>query len=264
MTATPAAFQRELWQPPSELLRSTPRQVSLTAAGKAAVVAALLLAATAVAGGIGIYLQASADAEQFRRMRNEGVRVQAEVMETGRTRADQPRRFATYRYTVGAQPYRGRAVFRRADRRPLAPGSTLEVVYLPSSPGSSWLPGYEPRGVPVWLAPLMSAGLLAGAAGIGFALRRQRTLLSEGRAAMARVTGSKRVHVGGAHGGHARHRVQYEFQVLSGATRTGFFDVQKNPPPAGAVLSLLYDVDEPRRQARYPLSLVQTTPPARF
>ena len=85
--------------------------------------------------------------------------------------------------------------------------------------------------------------------GIGW----QRRLLAEGRPALARVTGSKRVVAG--HGGH--HHVQYEFRILSGAKRAGACDVRRNPPSPGATLVILYDSDEPRRQARYPLSLVR-------
>src|SRR2546426_940320 len=53
---------------------------------------------------------------------------------------------------------------------------------------------YEPGGVPPWAVPLLSGALLAAAAGITWRLRRDWVLLSEGRAALARVTSQKKVH----------------------------------------------------------------------
>ena len=87
---------------------------------------------------------------------------------------------------------------------------------------------------------------------IAKALRRQRRLLEEGRPAIARVTSSRQRH--GTHG-HTHQHVEYEFTTLSGARRTGRFDAQRNVPVPGSTILVLYDPDEPKRQAPYPIRL---------
>jgi hypothetical protein len=115
------------------------------------------------------------------------------------------------------------------------------------------MPGYEPKGVPLWIVPVVPVCLLLGVLPIWYSLRRQRALAAYGRAARAEVTHTKRVHTGE----HKVHRVHYRYTILSGATRTGSFDVNKRPPADGTVFTVLYDPDEPQRKARYPLRLVR-------
>ncbi len=246
-------LQGERWQPPPELERMRPRSVRLTVAGKAAVVAVVALLASALFAGIWLYVAAERDRERLELLKQQGRRTQAEVAERGRTKGDQTRYFVVYRYTVDAQSYRGRANVRRSVWQKLGLGSSLQVYYLPSKPDRSWLPGREPNGVPPWVVPLVPIGLALATWPILYHLRRQWRLLSEGRAALAHVTHSKRVSR--SHGG-AVHRAHYEFQILSGAVRTGRCDTAKTMP-TGSTLTIVYDPDDPQCQARYPLSLVR-------
>jgi hypothetical protein len=104
---------------------------------------------------------------------------------------------------------------------------------------------------PVLLLPLT---LLAGAGGLVWIVRRQRSLLAEGRLAQATVTAIKKVD----HGEHGKHwRVDYEFRTLSGARKTGHFNARKNPPARGAKVLVIYDRERPSRSTRYPLSFVR-------
>jgi hypothetical protein len=191
-------------------------------------------------------------------MAREGVSTQAEVVHVGRTRRDgEVRRVVTYSYSAGSRSCLGRTTLRRRDRRTLDIGARIPLRYLPADPGRSWLPGYEPKGVPSGVVPVVSLGLALGATPILLVLRAQRRLLAEGRPALAWVTQCRRTKSSG----HSRTRVHYEFRILSGATRIGSFEVEKNPPAAGSTLTVIYHREEPRRNARYPLSLVRVVTP---
>ena len=110
-----------------------------------------------------------------------------------------------------------------------------------------------PRGVPPWVIPLVPASLLVAAAGIVHGLRRNWMLLSEGRAAQARVVSQKKVH----RDKHTAYQITCEFRDLSGALHTMRYDVMKAPPAIGTELTIVYHRDDPRWHAVYPLRLVR-------
>jgi hypothetical protein len=107
-------------------------------------------------------------------------------------------------------------------------------------------------GSPVWTIPLTVLSLFATAAAIARSVRRQWMLLSEGRAAQARVTDVKRVHKDK----RKAYRVSYEFQTISGATQASRCEIGK-APPVGAVIPIVYHRDKPEWTAAYPLQLVR-------
>ena len=243
----------ETWQPPPELARMRPRYVRLTRAGRATVVLAVLLLAGALAAGVGLYLAAERARARREALERDGMIAEAEVVKLLQTRHKEQRYTVVYRYHAGASAYDGRSQVDRAYWRGLQVGSHVPVRYLPSAPEESWIGGREPKGLPFWVVPLVPAGLALTAWAIAYRLRRQRDLLSEGRPALARVTHSKKV----AHQHGHVYRVYYQFRMLSGAARAGQCDVSRKPPPAGATLTIVYDPDDPGRQARYPMSLVR-------
>jgi hypothetical protein len=67
------------------------------------------------------------------------------------------------------------------------------------------------------------------------------------------VTESKRIRY--EHG--SSNRIRYEFTLPGGSTRSGKYDTNCAAPAAGATIVVLYDPEEPRRQGRYPLTLVK-------
>jgi hypothetical protein len=119
----------------------------------------------------------------------------------------------------------------------------------------------EPNRAPLVVAPLALMGGAAAGLGLLFTIRRQRRLLSEGQAAIARVMKSTTRRRGNGHGTHTVHRVVYEFQLRPGGVRTGRFETQKTAPPIGGEFVVLYDPDRPERSARYPLPLVKCMQP---
>src|SRR3954469_1227594 len=67
------------WEPPIELQRSTPREVSLTAKGKAAVIGMILLIVAAVFGSVFLAAKAKADEQRWTAWQAEAVSTQGEV-----------------------------------------------------------------------------------------------------------------------------------------------------------------------------------------
>jgi hypothetical protein len=98
----------------------------------------------------------------------------------------------------------------------------------------------------------MALSLLLAAIVIGRMVRRQWTLLSEGRFASARVTAATRIK---QHEGRS-YRVTCAFQALSGAPVTADYQTNRKPPPVGTLVPILYHRDTPRWTAPYPLPFV--------
>lgn len=237
---------------PPELRRSVPRHVVLTAAGKTAVLGAVALILGGIAAGIGVRVLAERAREMQGTIAREGVTTDAVVTNMVRRRGDDARTTVNYVYFAAGREYVGQARLRQRASAAIEPGARLRVQYLTSSPGKSWLAGRPPSGVPVWLTlvavPLVFAGVV-----MLLVVSRRRRLLTYGRATEARVTGSRRFSHG-SHGGKGYH-VDFEFRLLSGARRTGRFDVQKNPPAEGSAVVIVYDPDEAGRVMRYPAGM---------
>jgi hypothetical protein len=112
-----------------------------------------------------------------------------------------------------------------------------------------------PGRFPIGIMVLIPISLLVLTVVMGRSVRRQWTLLSEGRIAQARVTKHQRIRLGEQNG----YRVSCEFHDLSGAVHTARYDTRKNPPPAGAVVPIVYHRDNSNWSAFYPLRLVTPT-----
>ena len=82
-----------------------------------------------------------------------------------------------------------------------------------------------------------------------FVIQREKRLLSDGRAAPARITKVKRVE-------HHRHVLRYELATMNGEVVKGRAD-SRHAKPVGETLCVVYDRDNPRRNAPYPFKLVR-------
>jgi hypothetical protein len=238
---------------PRELIAAAPRVTRLSALGILAMLAAGVLLAGAVISGFLLFRAAERGRARLEQIHRQAVTAPGEVEELGRDRGRDRQHFARFRYTVEGRAYGGRTYLGEGEWRSLRVGAPVQVGYLPTDPGTGWLTGHEPEGVPLWSVPLAIAGGGIGAFVLLWKVRRQRRLLSEGRPAVARVTRSQRV----GYGQYRRNRIHYEFQVLSGAARAGWYESRRKPPPGGTELVILYDVYDHRRQARYPMPLVR-------
>jgi hypothetical protein len=234
---------------PAELSISTPRDVRLSAAGRLVIGLAVLL----TVGALPAFLLLLDKREQTHRLaqqfEREAVQTEARVLTVGRPSGDDGDRKVAYRYqTSDGVPYDGQVRLKRRERPDLKPSDTLRIRYLGAK---SWAEGRAPERMPepVLLLPL---ALLIGAGALVFIVRRQQSLLGEGRLSEATVTGAKKVD----HGHGKQWRVNYEFIALSGARITSHFDTTKNPPATGTKLTIIYDRDRPARAARYRLPVV--------
>jgi Protein of unknown function (DUF3592) len=239
------------WRLPAELAHSAPRAVRLSAAGRVLAVCAVAMVAGAMVSGIGFYVNGERNRALRARLAREGITLQAQVVDTGRTRGEDKHRFIVYGYVVGSEAYERRQILHDRDSRTLDIGDAVAVRYLVDKPAIAWIVGYEPDGVPRWVGVVVPAILLFLAWLLAALLRRQRRLLSEGRAVAARVVASTKVHTGH----RTSYRVEYEFQIMSGATRRMRLEGAR-AREAGACVTVIYDRENSRKVALYPLTLV--------
>jgi hypothetical protein len=235
---------------PPDLRHTVPRPVTLTAGGWIAVAACLAGLIGSIGFGVFLWTKLGADTALKAEMERSGASADATVTSVRRRRGENPRTDIRYRYTVQGVEYSGSA--RLGRRASVSEGSSVRIRYLPLRPSRNWLEGQGPRPTPPAVAAAIPAGGLLLASVVGVIIRRQRHLLSEGRAAMARVTSVKKT----GSGKETKWKVHYEWQLLSGATRSGRTD-KSRPAAEGTFVPLVYDPDNPKRHAAWPLSLVR-------
>lgn len=237
------------WSPPDGLEPSGSRAVRLTAGGKIVFALAVALFAGALAAGIALGLLASRQAEEQRLLREQGADTDGRVTRLWQHRDEGHDRWVAYQFAVRGRTYPGRAKLPRSVWASLQVGSDLPVRYLPSDPALSYPRGHESMPMPVWVPGLVAAALAAAGWLATLSIRRQRRLLARGRPAPALVTRQSRTQHGAM--------VYYEFPLLSGAIAKGRGGPSRTPAGIGATICVLYDPENPRKNAPYPLPLVR-------
>lgn len=241
---------------PRELQRMAPRDVVLDGSGWMVAICAAVLALAGLVGGPLAWQGLEAGSARVAELRTAGVRTEAVVTEFRRRGGKEPRVTLSYRYTAAedGREYTGRVRLR--EKHPVAlaakEGSKVRVVYAPSEPGRSWLEGREPEEKPMWLAAVPPLIGVPAAVALLLLLRRQRRLLSEGRAGLATV-----VTVESQSGDEKVWKLTYRWELPSGAARTGTFTSGVRAAEPGATLAIVYDAERPERHALYPVSLVR-------
>lgn len=241
-------------QLPAALQKAAPRDVRLTIGGVLTVIAAIALLITGVVSEIVLYRRAKLSEEHVSLFMSER-RVAGAVVTGVRPRGDgKNRRFEVrYEYAAAGREYSGTTTARPAAEE-YQPGSPVAVWYLPTYPDQSWLDGYSPSLQSTW--PAMGALSVCGLVAVIliYVVRRQSVLLTNGRAAVAVI---RRIDKKKSDKGTYWH-VEYEFTLLSGATRSGHYNHSgKHPPQIGSTIVIVHDRDNPERRARYPFSLVK-------
>jgi hypothetical protein len=236
------------WTPPDSLGYSSLRPVCLTRQGKALIG----LGAVLVIGGIvlGVFLGGVSRRQtgERRRLRTEGVAADATVTRVWVDDNKERQPWIAYRFDNGGRGYTHSVETPRKVWPGLSAGSTIQVRFVPSRPSISHPIAWNAPTFPLWLAYLL-AGILPAVSLVPLIfLRRQARLLTEGRPAPGRVTAIKnadKVLV-----------VHYEFRLLNGVVAKGKSNASK-APAGDATLCVLYDPENPRRNALYPFSLVR-------
>jgi hypothetical protein len=236
------------WTPPDSLGYSSLRPVRLTLTGKALLVIAGALVVGA--GVLGVFLERKVQRERAERtlLRDQGVAADAVITRVWQGGEKENEHRVTYRFAYEGKIYSRTAGTPVSIWRSLAPGANLPIRFVPSSPAISHPVAWPSTGLPLWFPYLLASMVAVPAFLLPIAVRREARLLAEGRPAPGRVTGFKRAG--------KTIQVQYEFHLLNGALVKGKVNRSK-PPIEGTTVCVLYDPENPRRNAPYPLSLVR-------
>jgi hypothetical protein len=237
---------------PPELERSAPRDVGLTAGGRALMLLAWLLVAGSVAAGVALYLEALRQSNAALDLDRRGVTANAVVDRLWREDDDGKPAFAAFHFEANGARIDGESRMQMPAWRQLRTGSTLPVRYLPENPRRFVVAGRRRGGMPFAVAYIVSSILGAIALLCLAVVRWQRTLLSEGRAAPAVVTAVRKSH---GSSGETQRVMDYEFRVLGGTLATGKAAASK-AAGVGTTISVVYDPERPKRNRPYPFSLV--------
>ena len=239
---------------PTELDGSVPREVQLTGGGLVAVVTATVLAAVALGLAVGLPVLLRRAVVESDRRDHERVRVAATVSAVSqRSGNDDDRSIVGYEYDVNGRRYTGAVRLQPRAARTFKRGATLPIEYMRAQPGTSWMADRARRVTPVWV--ILAAGfpgLAAAAALMLWRVRQEWLLLSEGRAAQARV-----VSVTVTDKKRRTTRIAFEFETLSGATCRSTSVAASKPPPVGSTVPIVYHRERPTWTALYPLQLVR-------
>jgi hypothetical protein len=214
------------------------------------------LVAAAIPIGIHLAVLAGREARESRLLRVEGIETNALVTRLWRARGEGKQPWVAYRFTIQGRTYEREAKAPLQVWKNLRVGAELPVRYVASDPEINQPPNINRRATPIWL-PFAVSGALAAAGLLTMrVLQPLRRLLSSGRAAPGLVVQHMAMERS-THGRERGRKFQYEFPLLSGAIARGVSGPSKNPPAIGSIICVLYDPDNPRKNAPYPLSLVR-------
>jgi hypothetical protein len=237
------------WEPPDGLGFSSLRPVRLSRQGMAmAVMGAVFLAGSPV---LGLFLEAKAVRERDERqlLHDEGRAATARIMRLWRDGKDSSEHMVGYRFPAETGDVEGRARVPAKIWKELQAGGTLAVRYVPSQPKINHPADWPMNVIPRWLGLLLTPLFWIAPTIFALVIRRQMRLLTEGRPAQGIVTSVKRTD--------KAMQISYEFRLLSGATAKGKSTAGRRPPAVGSAVCVLYDPENPRRNALYPLQLVR-------
>lgn len=241
---------------PNELTGSRPRDVALTAGGRALHILALVMFGLALTAGLVLNTEMRRQGANRQAFETRSTATTASVARLWRESGDSKQPRAAYRYVVGTNTFEGDAKIRLSDWRLLHVGSELAIRYLPDDPSRSLLAGVTPRSMPFWVPTIVGLAIAIPPVLFLVGINRQRRLLMEGRAAPALVTKLEKHH--SQHGGSHRS-IRYAFPLLSGSMATGKSALNRKGVDVGSVICIVYDPDRPSRNQPYPLALVRPT-----
>src|SRR5262249_32409056 len=158
--------------------------------------------------------------------------------------------YVRYRFAVNGQEFTGSSSSPDGIWSKLHQSDTFPVRYVPVDPKVNHPDQWAVNVTPQWLALLVPAMFSLGSVLMLVQVQRQWRLLSEGRAAPGIVTKMRRTDKG--------TNVSYEFRLRNGAVQKGRSQAsRRNVPGIGNRVCILYDPDNPRRNAVYPMCLVR-------
>jgi hypothetical protein len=245
------------WTAPRELLHSPPRQVQLSAGGKVLAALGFILVMAALVGGPLLIRESLRQADASRAFQAEALETEGRVLRLSRRGdGDDKRYIVEYSFTHDGRSYSKEGRVSSSRWKKLKEDGPLGVTYLPSNPGESYPSGRQPRGLPIAVPIVAIVAAFASAVAIAWGLNRSRELLEYGRVAPAVITDIQKYSTG--HGASGRV-LKYEFPTASGALAKGKSSCDRKGVEIGSVLSIMYDPNQPRRSALYPMQLVKVS-----
>jgi Protein of unknown function (DUF3592) len=241
------------WKPPRELDRPLPRPVRLTGGGILLYVLSAVLLAGGVMGAIWLDGKWRAQQAEARRMIDEGRQTEGAVTRLWRGGEDSEDYRVDYRFTVHGRDYDGYAIIGGEYWQRLHLLSPIPVRYLPSDPTHSYPSDDPPSPLPAWVPFLIGGIFAATGAWMPLKVRRQRRLLERGRPAPAVVRRLRKWRTTN----ETQNFIYYEFALAGGGVCKGRSSVNRKTMSAGSVICILYDPDDPRRNAAFPLFAVR-------
>ena len=244
------------WVAPVGFERSTPRAVMLTGKGKCFRAFQIVMIAVSAVSGIGLGWVAAGEAARLRSFHAEAAITSGIVGNTWSTQGDSPETWISYRFEVEGRAYAGRSPIPRSLWQKLRAGSQVRVEYLPGHPEKNQAVGASASDMQPWVPVLLFVLFALIGSAMGWHLGKHRRLLEEGRAAPGIVTDHGKLRRG-SHGKSLGKKYRYRFLLLSGASCKGKAGPIPNPPEIGSTVTIVYDRDNPSRNAPYPFLLVK-------
>ena len=238
------------WTAPDGLGYSGLRPVRLRPPGYAMAVLSVLFLAGGIVLGFVLWNKAQTQEAARQRLDREGVPAPGRIERLWRSGEKSETLNVSYRFQIQGSERQGSSAAPSKIWRTLRIGDAIEVRYVPGAPSINHPAAWRMQVTPFWLAFLIPAiaGLFAYL--MVFQVRRRWRLLMEGRPAPGIVTKIRRTD--------KQTAVYYDFRILSGAVRKGRSGARKRSAPAvGSVVCVLYDPENPRRNAVYPFPFVK-------
>jgi hypothetical protein len=237
------------WQPPDGLGYSSLRPVRLTTQGIAmAVIGVVFLLAGPVLSYV-ITAQIKRGEQRDDLLSREGVETTAVITRVWRSGGRDNRHMVSYRFTAGDRPWDARVSVPRPIWTGLRSGDALSIRYVPGQPNVSHPTQWPSSRAPNWL-PWLLVGVFSWPGFLFWGIvRRQQRLLLEGRPAPGVITRFLRTD--------KQVVAYYEFTLLSGQVMKGKSGVGRHTPGVGSQICVLYNPENPRRNAIYPLQMVK-------
>jgi uncharacterized protein DUF3592 len=241
------------WSAPPELQCSAPRPVRLSAVGAVVAVTGVILLLAAIAAGVLLSIESNRQTRNYQLLAEQGRETDATISRLWRTGEKGKNTRVEYWFDFAGRTYRKAAKVPLRVWRELELNGTLPVRFLPTDPEVNHPSGVSERPLLIFVPILSSISLAALSVICWIVLRRQIDLLAEGRPAPGVVTKISKAN----HGHESTTVVHFDFRKLSGGIQTGKTSSAGSKKKIGDPLCVLYDPNNPRRNAIYPLSLVR-------
>lgn len=231
---------------PPELARSRPRDVALTVSGWVVGSLVLLMLLGAVAFPLLLMTLDAHQRAETASLRRDGRTIDAAIVRRWWSNKGNDRNVG-YAFEVGGVTIEGHSTVPSSQWDRLQETQRIAVRYLPGNPAINHPAAWEPSLLGPW--PPLALGLLSLAVGLvlGANMRRERQLLSDGRAVMGTVV-SRRQAVG------RRQPFRYQYQTDTGESVTRPWSSYQSHS-VGDPIAVVFDPDRPTRAIPYPGSL---------